>query len=153
MILEPFCLLSLFPWMTSREDCCCCWSTEELITRQCRGFVLSICPSLAWERERKEIDEKEEEEESYLSLWVLQRLISDCLSDLLAPPGSSRPSAASLVYCPIITLSMATIRSLIARCRLPQWMNGGVMGRRIRPVVIFNSLEALSYLDVCAGER
>lgn len=108
------------------------------------------------QREKKEIDgeeEKEEEEESYLSLWVLQPFISDCLGDLLAPPCSSRPSAASLVYCPIITLSMATIRLLIARCRLPQWMNDSVMGRRIRPVVISKSLEALSYLDVCAGER
>lgn len=45
--------------------CCCCWSTEELITRLCRGFVLSICPSLAL-RVREKIEE-EEEEESYLS--------------------------------------------------------------------------------------
>lgn len=124
--------------------------------------MLGLCskhmPVLGFgEGDREETDEaeekEEEEEESYLSLGVLQSLISDCLGDLLAPTGSSRPSAASLVYCPIITLSMATIRSLIARCRLPQWMNGGVMGRRIRPVVISKSLEALSYLDVCAGER
>lgn len=33
--------------------CCCRRSTEELITRQCRGFVLSICPSLALERKEK----------------------------------------------------------------------------------------------------
>lgn len=138
--------------------CCCCRSTEELITRQCRGFVLSICPSLASgrQRERKEIDEEEEKEEekgSYLSLGVLDPFIPDCLGDLLAPPGSSRPSAAALVYCPIMTLSTATIRPLIARCRPPQWVNGSVMGRRIRPVVILKSSEALSYLVVCAGER
>ncbi|KAK2882928.1 hypothetical protein Q8A73_021861 [Channa argus] len=122
------------------------------------GLCSKHMPVLGFgERERKEIDEEEEEkpeeESSYLSLWVLQPFISDCLSDFLASPGSFRPSAASLVYCPIITLSMATIRLLIARCRLPQWMNGGVMGRRIRPVVKSKSLEALSYLGVCADEE
>ncbi|KAI4802751.1 hypothetical protein KUCAC02_006327, partial [Chaenocephalus aceratus] len=102
MILPPLCLLSLFPWMTSREDCVAAV-----------GIVLVT---------------------------------------FLALPGLSRPSAATLVYCPIMTLSTATIRPLIARCRLPQWLNGGVMERRIRPVVILKSLEALSYLAVCAGE-
>lgn len=61
-----------------------------MITRQWRGFVLSVCPSLALERERekesmkKEIDEEEKEEESYLSLRVLHPFIPDCLGDLLA---------------------------------------------------------------------
>lgn len=134
--------------------CCCCRSTEELITWQRQGFVLSICPSLALVRERKEIDEEEaEEEEFYLSHGVLHPFIPDCLGDLLAPPGSSRPSTDSLVYCPIMTLSMATIRPLIARCLQSQWMNGSVMEKRICPVVITKSLEALSCLAVCAAGR
>ena len=34
--------------------CCFCWSTEELITRQCRGFVLKRAPVLGFgERERE----------------------------------------------------------------------------------------------------
>lgn len=121
------------------------------------GLCSKHMPVLGFgERERKEIDEeegKDEEEDCYLSLGVSHPFIPDCRGDLLAPPGSSRPSAASLVYCPIMTSSMATIRPLIARCRLPQWLNGSVMERRIRPVVILKSLEALSYLAVCAGER
>lgn len=136
-----------------------------LLLLEYRGVDFAAVPGLCskhmpvlglGKRERKEIDEeeeKEEEENSYLSLGVLHPFIPDCLCDLLAPPGSSRPSAASLVYCPIMTLSMATIRPLIARCRLPQWMNGSVMERRSCPVVILKSLEALSYLAVCAGER
>lgn len=121
------------------------------------GLCSKHMPVLGFgERERKEIDEeegKDEEEDCYLSLGVSHPFIPDCRGDLLAPPGSSQPSAASLVYCPIMTSSMATIRPLIARCRLPQWLNGSVMERRIRPVVILKSLEALSYLAVCAGER
>lgn len=122
------------------------------------GLCSKHMPSLALgrERRRKEMDEEEEteeEEDSYLSLKVLDPFVPDCLGDLLAAPGSSRPSAAALVYCPIMTLSTATMRPLIARCRPPQWANGSVMGRRIRPVVILKSSEALSHLVVCAGER
>lgn len=156
MIQELFCLLSLFPRAVDLQG-------RLLLLLEYRGVdyaaVLGLCsrhmPVLGFGAGGgKEADEAEgEEEQPYLSLQVLQPFISDCLGDLLAPPGSCRPSAASLVYCPIITLSMATMRSLIARCRPPQWMNGGVMGRGIRPVVISKSLEALSYLDACAGER
>lgn len=111
---------------------------------------------MALGRERKETDEepeKEEEEDSYLSLGVLDPFIPDCLGDLPAPPGSFRPSAAALVYRPIMTLSSATMHPLIARCRAPQWVNGSVMGRRIRPVVILKSSEALSFVVVCVGVR
>lgn len=119
------------------------------------GLCSKHMPVLGFgERERKEIDEEgEKEEDSYLSLGVSRPFIPDCLGDLLAPPGSSRPSAAPLVYCPIMTLSTATIRPLIARCRPPQWLNGSVMERRIRPVVVWKSSEALSSSAVCAAER
>lgn len=122
------------------------------------GLCSKHMPVLGFAAREKKIDEEEEEEEndeeeSYLSRGVSHPFIPDCLGDLLAPPGSSRPSTASLVYCPIMTLSMATIHPLIARCLPSQWMNGSVMERRICPVVISKSLEALSYLAVCAGVR
>lgn len=121
------------------------------------GLCSKYMPVLGFGEREREIDEEEEKDE------IKRTLISPSGSRILSfqivsvtfwpPPGSSRPSAASLVYCPIMTLSMATIRLLIARCRPPQWLNGSVMERRIRPVVILKSLEALSYLAVCAGER
>lgn len=103
------------------------------------SFVLGIRPSLALGEEMDEAGG----EVSYHSRGVSHPFIPDWLCDLLAPPGSSRPSAASLVYCPVMTLSMATIRLLIARCLPSQWMNGAVMERRICPVVISEPLEAL----------
>lgn len=119
------------------------------------GLCSKHMPVLGFgEGAKREIDEEgetEEEEDSYLSRGVSRPLSPDCLGDLPAPPGSSRPS--SLVYCPVMTLSTATMRPLIARCRPPQWLNGGVMERRIRPVVILKSSEALSYLAACASER
>lgn len=138
VIPEPFLLLSLFLRTTSREDC------------EYRGvdyggtarwsFVLGVRPPLALGEETDGAGE----EVSYRSPGVSHPFIPDWLCDLAAPPGSSRPSAPSLVYCPIMTLSMATIRLLIARCLPSQWMNGVVMERRICPVVISEPLEALA---------
>lgn len=61
---------------------CRCWSTEELITRQRRGFVLSICPSLALEREREK--QKKRTLIAPSRSWILSFQIF--LGDLLAAP-------------------------------------------------------------------
>lgn len=109
--------------------CCCRRSTEELITRQRRGFVLSVRPSLALERERKRNAIEEEEEVLSLPRGLTFLSLQIVLATSWPRPSSSRPSAAPLVYRPIMTLSPPTMRPLIARCPPSQWMNGGVTGK------------------------
>lgn len=70
------------------------------------------------ERKKKEIDEErgggEEDEDSYLSLGSFTSFHSRLSWRPSGPaPVHPEPSAASLVYCPIMTLSTATIRRLI----------------------------------------
>lgn len=130
---------------------CRCWSTEELITRQRRGFVLSICPSLALERERGRGRNRRRR-----GLLSLPRGLGSFHSRFFLVTfwprhSSSQPSATALVYCPVMTLSTATMRPLITRCRPPWRVNGGVNGKATSSPL--SSSEALLYVAVCAGER
>lgn len=132
---------------------CCSQRTEELITPW--RFVPQHMPVLGFgeggkkkKKERK--DRWKRSRRRVLSLpWGLLSF-QIVLVTLLAPTRFiPRLFAASLVYCPVMTSSMATIRLLIARCSPSQWMNGSGMERRICPVVVSKYLKALSFLAAC----
>ena len=72
---------------------------------------------------------KEEEEDSYLSLGSFTCFHSRLSWRPSGPaPVHPEPSAARLVYCPIMTLSTATIRRLIAKvsaATMAEWRRNG----------------------------
>lgn len=75
---------------------------------------------------------------------VLHPFIPDCVGDLLAQLGSSRPSAALLVYCPIMTLSAATMRPAyrkVSALTMDEWRSNGEANlSRCRPRVFGGTL-------------
>lgn len=112
--------------------CCCCWSTEELITRQCRGFVLSTCPSLALEGEAEKRKMKKRKTEKRRSLISPLRLcipfIPDCLGDLLAPPRflpTHRCIACLLSHNDIVTGNNTSAYHEVSAATMDEWRCNG----------------------------